>query len=408
MKMWPARDFLKKISPRYGAGHFDLRIFLFHVIAWSQRKKNVIIRKHSSAIPAILTASEKKGSFIERLFAQPAWWPALSIESMDGETWKTLSVEFKKILLDSSQPDRLKYLVEKHFVILQKRFEIGPHFPVDSEFISKWTAHVFFEYLFQKAMSDDDENLFYMASLEWRKEIALKGKGNFKVKEDFLLRLRQIIEKSRFAGGFEKFHERPEIWTSIFAQPFLISPMINFSDVFASTFDFLKVEEKCLKKAQASAQDLKNKYLEGILLESIRLRHPFPILERELTADLTFDGKVFAKGTHFLILLDQLDQDTEFNPERWLLPPHQNLYWALPFAAGARGCPGKQLALESMSEMLRHLLVLPLDQVSPILNHKFSGRDNDQLKSFKELTYQFKMLLKAVIVSFRIRFGLNS
>ena len=42
----------------------------------------------------VLKSSNKKGSFIERLLALPAWSPIYSLESVDGKTWQELASDF--------------------------------------------------------------------------------------------------------------------------------------------------------------------------------------------------------------------------------------------------------------------------------------------------------------------------
>ncbi len=111
--------------------------------------------------------------------------------------------------------------------------------------------------------------------------------------------------------------------------------------------------------------------------------------ERELQKDFQFRGESHKAGTQFFILMDQFKQDQEFNPERWLLSPAENPYFAIPFAVGSRMCTGKPIAMELQVEMLK-VFLLQLDdaQIQPQIGHRYSGRDNDGKGSITESLYQ--------------------
>ena len=83
-------DYLSLI--RYGGGSFDLRKYFIKLCAWLQRKPVIILDRDPLLCTAFLASSDKKGSFVEHLFAIPAWHPLYSIESEDGERWKALSM----------------------------------------------------------------------------------------------------------------------------------------------------------------------------------------------------------------------------------------------------------------------------------------------------------------------------
>ena len=217
------------------------------------------------------------------------------------------------------------------------------------------------------------------------------------------------MRASRFGHGLTTYAHDPSRWLSLFAQPLLISPQINIGDIFVSVFHFLR--EDVTLRAQATtwaasyrqsapaaaaasdhAQVRLRALLEGLILEAIRLRHPFPVLERELQGDLSVGDKTYRAGTHFFILLDKFKQDQTFDPTRWLLPHAENPYASLPFAAGPRMCVGKPIALELMVEMLAALLSqFPFDAIAPAQGHLFSGRDNDDTETVSESLYQLRV-----------------
>jgi hypothetical protein len=345
-----------------------------------QRKKVVILNSDPRRCGEILASSDTKGTFLERIFATPAWHPVYSIESMDGERWEQLSHDFKKLMAALHWRERLAPLAHRHAAAFEGI--------VDSEAICRLTVRILFELLFDQPMSSADETLFYQASLEWRKEIALKGKADEAVKAAFWSRLTAHVAASQFKEGLESYKADPSCWLSLFAQPFLISPQINISDIFVAVFHYLRLEPGNMDKARCWAAQDDRARLGGILLESIRLRHPFPILEREVG------------DTHFFILMDQFQQDQNFRPERWLAPAEENPYHAIPFAAGPRMCVGKPIAMELMVELLKAFVALPDEQVQPQRGHLYSGRDNDGRAVKGEGVYQARAFSQGLWRSF--------
>lgn len=343
---------------RYGGGFFDLRTLMIRLAALLQRKKIMIIDSHPNLCSQILASSDTKGTFLEQLVATPAWHPIYSIESVDGDLWKQLASDFTQMMNSLNWRERLKPIIEKETARLLKE-EI-----ITSPIFSQLVLRVLFNFLFDKEIPRDDEILFYQASLEWRKEIAVKGKANQEIKEKFWQRLTQIVADSSFKDGLESYKNDPSSWLSLFAQPFLLSPQINTSDIFVAVFSFLDQSESLYNQAKKSAQAQDRKYLEGIILEAIRLKHPFPILEREIQKDTVFEGKKYFAGTHFFILLDQFKQDQNFDPNRWQVLASENPYHSIPFAVGPRMCVGKPIAMELMTQLLMTLLTdFPLKNI---------------------------------------------
>lgn len=388
-------------SLRYGGGSLDIRNSLIRTIGFLQRKKVVILNSNAQLCGEILASSNTKGTLLEHLIAIPAWSPVYSIESMDGECWEQLSRDFKKLLSELNWRDRLPLLIQKN---------INPSTKMDSEQISKLVLRIFYELLFDQPVSTEDENLFFIASLEWRKEIAVKGKASQKVKKEFWNRLNQIIQNSNFKNELVSYQKDPARFLSLFAQPFLLSPQINISDIFVSSFYFLRKNSETLKKAKEWAHLNDRPRLEGIILESIRLQHPFPILERELQKDFSGHGVQLKKGTQVMMLMDQflpdLVKDQEFFPERWLAPTSENPYHSIPFAAGPRMCVGKPIAMEVMFELLKAFLTQFSDElIQPSIGHLYSGRDNDGKDSLKVSLYQIKIFTRALWKSFWIGIG---
>lgn len=53
-------------------------------------------------------------------------------------------------------------------------------------------------------------------------------------------------------------------------------------------------------------------------MESIRLQHPFPVLERELCSDMVINGNNIPAGTQVIMMMDNFVHSTVFDPQTWL------------------------------------------------------------------------------------------
>jgi hypothetical protein len=221
----------------------------------------------------------------------------------------------------------------------------------------------------------------------------------------FCQRLAQIIKTSRYGAGLtEGQHESdPMLWLSVFAQPFILSPQINVSDIMVAVFSFLRADPVMYEIVRKKAIEGDYAYLNAVIMESIRLKHPFPILERELCTEMSLEGKSYPIGTQVFLIMDQFIQGTAFNPQAWLDSDLKHPFEGLIFGAGKRMCLGKTLAKHLMVELLKSMLILIPDiKIQPGLGHSYSGRDNDSNTSFRQSLYQMKIFCRAFWRSFKI------
>lgn len=377
-------------SLRYGGGAVDLRKQFIRVCARLQRKSVLIVAHNPKLCARILASSETKGSFVEHLFAIPAWKPIYSIESEDGPRWQELATYCAEVLRGLRWRESMAAQVAAQVQGLGARV-------VDAEQVSRITVRVLYGMLFDKQLSNADEDLFYQASIEWRKQIAMKGAGSGEIKALFMRRFHQLIKESKFAEGLNRCSDNPAVWLSVFAQPFIISPQINVSDIMAAVFGFLRQDAGLYEDTRRQALAGNDSFLNAVIMETMRLRHPFPVLERELTRELEIDGKMVKAGTQVLIPLDQFEQDQVFRPQSWLQPGERHPFEGLVYGAGQRICLGKMLAKSLLVEMLRCLLIqVPAERLDPERGHLYSGRDNDQNTSFAEFFYQVRRFSNAL------------
>ncbi len=388
------------LNLRYGSKLFSPRILLLRTSAFLQKKRLIILKPNSPLCQTVLESSVRKGTFIESLVALPAWNPVLSIESSDGDQWQGLIKEFRWLFGQVNWQDRLPVICKNHVknqVALQKK-EGGNLF--DGEAVSRLCAQIFFQCIFEKPLDQDSENLYYHASLEWRKEIAVKGKGDPKVKSQFMAHLLDSVKNHPLLGKRLPSKTQNPYLLSAIAQPFLISPQINFSDILATLWVHLNSnkEQKNLFVDAINSKDQQRIF--PFLYESISMSHPFPVLERELTKDVFHENQKILQGTQVFILLDQLRDSHQFKSERWS-SSHLQIGKNLLFGAGPRICPGRQLGLSVLSEMIRAMVEeIPWQNIRPDKGHLFSGRDNDKKENLEMVLYQWRVVSQVLWKSF--------
>ncbi|MGR9116941.1 MAG: cytochrome P450 [Gammaproteobacteria bacterium] len=100
----------------------------------------------------------------------------------------------------------------------------------------------------------------------------------------------------------------------------------------------------------------KLKYLEAVVHETLRLKSVAPLLYLEPNRDVEVAGVAIPKGTVLMLVNrygalqeENFTDALEFKPERWLesspMAGTHNRNASIPFGAGPRFCPGRNLAL---------------------------------------------------------------
>jgi hypothetical protein len=400
--------------------------FLPLIIITKIQGKNFKLSRDLSEIKSCLKGSDK-GHVIEELFAMPAWYPILSVESVNGKTWEIVKQNLMKFKAYIPSNKKIGLIAKKEAEnLLQKKEKIN------SKSISKLTLKIFLKFLFcennkpiiTESNTDSDtntvndnevskkneneknknniqdsnnndieeknriptyENTFkendfdfidqylteeYLENMfdwgiQWRKEIALKEKGCLDKKMKAINSIVNILKQSKFKNLFN--WENPECYSFIM-QPFIISPMINISDIAVSLKnkidDFEKYEEF-------------NGYLDHCLFEE----HPFPILER------------YIKESNTQFFVDLRDMKNNFD--------EKEAAKILNFGTGIRGCLGKYYAKEFIKNFFED--IIKEDFFVPLEGHLYSGRNNDK-ENFQESIYQMKLLFGIIISEIKRNF----
>jgi hypothetical protein len=251
------------------------------------------------------------------------------METENGENWKKLKLNFLEVYRQLPNLDQLKLKIIKN----TKKYKI-----VTSPEISKISIMSFSEWIFgDNCLSDDDLQNIYLASIEWRKEIAIKAKGDMEIKNQTVEIYKKLIKKSSYTFS-DKYDDI--YMYSIIIQPFIISPSINISDIAVNYQMNLDVET------------------------NIKNNHPFPIFERTLNID--------GKTNIYVIHISKLK--------------------ILPFGYGERQCLGKTIAISYIKTFFEEINKSEII-FKPSINHMYSGRDNDNSDTFTMTFYQISHLL---------------
>ena len=108
-------------------------------------------------------------------------------------------------------------------------------------------------------------------------------------------------------------------------------------------------------------------YVEAVAFETMRLKSVFPVLFLGTNQDVELGGVRIPAGTAIFLLTRQCGMQEEafasphqFLPERWLTPragvqEGHNPKAFVPFGAGPRFCPGRNLALLEIKAILAML-----------------------------------------------------
>eukprot|EP00300_Choanocystis_sp_HF-7_P007280 c15197_g1_i1.p1 GENE.c15197_g1_i1~~c15197_g1_i1.p1 ORF type:complete len:493 (+),score=84.04 c15197_g1_i1:211-1479(+) len=335
----------------------DVRIFLFHLLG-ALAKVSVREARDPKVMDAVLKASNHKGCGLEYFMALPAWSPIRSLESIDGEEWKVAHGRMRNFMRVLPPASALEDICTQ---VLDRLLSKGH--TLDASGIVRYTLESLLLYVFNRPWEPRFE-LFVEASWGWRREIALKGRAGDELKARAITLLLDLIRESPLWELYGEEWADPSVY-SLIAQPLLISPSINVSDIAVTM-----------------------KRHPGMSIEdSIRTAHPFPVLERFLEHELTttnLKGEEvhFPAGTQVVAFLDTAPWSTECRN------------WA-PFGSGVRQCTGR---LQAMS-LMRPLAKAMADNnhsIEPEQGHLYSGRHNDNKNSFDADLF----FAKAVCVAF--------
>ena len=182
-----------------------------------------------------------KGTGIEELIAYPAWSPILSLESVNGTQWLELKQNFLHFQKNIPSTAELCLITQREI-----KKALSTNVVLDGKMISILTLKVFVNWLFydenksntaedtiNDVLSDTMLERIYESSIEYRKEIAVRGAGCLRKKYDVIDIIVPLLRNHNTYKNLFDDWSRPEHY-SIVIHPFIIAPMINVSDIAVS------------------------------------------------------------------------------------------------------------------------------------------------------------------------------
>jgi hypothetical protein len=223
-----------------------LRRLLFKIYGFLVNTRVVNVTDPELAV-LVLQQSNTKGPGIERYLASPAWLPAMNVESVDGPVWEGMISNLHVLMRHLPTVSELTDIAQRLASEVVAEGNV-----IDADVIARLTLKMFIEYTFGLRWRPEFE-LFVTASWEWRKEIAVKGKGDPTVKHGavqlILQMLRETSEAEQSRLSDDEFESRfvsrsdgsalKDLWAifgdnwskpeyfSLVLQPFILSPCIN-------------------------------------------------------------------------------------------------------------------------------------------------------------------------------------
>ncbi|XP_035711178.1 uncharacterized protein LOC110854520 [Folsomia candida] len=323
----------------------------------------------------LLGSSSSKGIGIEHLLSFQAFRPIVSLESVNDSQWMRMKENFLTLKTHLPPLEKLAEIAENKTTQYLNSDQI---LLIDSPTLVKILVEIMQAWLFH-GDSDPIPPALLSAIEEWRKEIAVKGRGDPNLK---LFAVNWIQHKIRgnYYHVFEENWSHEEYW-SLLLQPFFVSPAINLADIATTLASSEFREEFGLegKKIDKGA-------LEGLLLSGIRYNHPFPVLERWYPDGLKDGDQVIVDpNTHVFIPMDKIGREGGKVGEKWVA-----------FGVGKRACGGREVAMTLCTNIFYPLMTHEKagEKFKPWVGHAFSGRNNDQKETWRQTWFQVKLLVK--------------
>ena len=341
--------------------------FLLYLVSKLNNHRFKLARTASEIKQALLLSD--KGTGIEEMIACPAWLPILSIESVNGEQWLELKHNFLHFQKAIPSKEVLCAVTAREI-----RKAMSANVELNAKMISILTLKVFANWIFQDeeeeqaeetqrkdVLSDEMLERVYESSVEYRKEIAVKGAGCMRKKQDAIDIIVPLLNAHpKYSALFDDW-SRAEHYSAVM-QPFIISPMINVSDIAVS----IEKNARLVDHSTSSSLDI-NAFIDYC----IGVSHPFPILER-------YDAKT---NTQIFIDMKMLTENEKFH--------------VFNYGYGPRACLGRLYARDFLREFFEPVLDAKYALFKPHEHHLYSGRDNDN-ENLSESIYQLKVFGSAL------------
>lgn len=160
-----------------------------------------------------------------------------------------------------------------------------------------------------------------------------------------------------------------------------LASLPHIQDEIRKEIDAVLLKDKFIKEYELNS---KLRYVEAVAFESLRFKPVAPIILHEAIRDTEVEGYEIKEGQmiltqyrHGCMSDNYFSNAREFKPERWLKEskcPVHNTDAFTPFGAGPRYCPGRNLAILEIRNVIAMLfknfeieLVTPAEEVKEIM-----------------------------------------
>lgn len=138
-------------------------------------------------------------------------------------------------------------------------------------------------------------------------------------------------------------------------------------DIQAKVYEEIKSIFGDSDRAPTFNDTIEMKYLERVILETLRLYPPVPIIAREVKEDVKLASRNFTIPANTTVVIGTLKihrckeiypNPTKFDPDNFLPERTQNrhYYSFIPFSAGPRSCVGRKYAMLKLKVLISTIL----------------------------------------------------
>lgn len=142
---------------------------------------------------------------------------------------------------------------------------------------------------------------------------------------------------------------------------FVLCLLACYPDVQERVFDEQKQIFGDAKRSVTFADTTQMKYLERVILETVRLYPPVPVIAREVEENVPLASRPLTIPAGATVVIgtfkihrreDIYKNPLVFDPDRWNDMEHRNYYGFIPFSAGPRSCVGRKYAMLKLKILL--------------------------------------------------------
>eukprot|EP01129_Flabellula_baltica_P000497 TRINITY_DN1049_c0_g2_i1.p1 TRINITY_DN1049_c0_g2~~TRINITY_DN1049_c0_g2_i1.p1 ORF type:complete len:410 (-),score=50.54 TRINITY_DN1049_c0_g2_i1:6-1235(-) len=374
---------------------FNPRAAYMHLVGFIQGDNVVRLTSQNDTAKRVLKSSNEKGKYLEYCLSCPAWAPILSIESVDGELWSRMSKSFFMLSRSLDWKTRLPDIVDRQLTQC-----LGDEGRIVSNDVATVVLRILFELVFWRDMDKQEEIMFREAGETLRRGLSQKGPSDKDLLHRFFNHMSEIVQEMNYYDklGVDVTGISRAEFVSVLIQPFLISPQINFVDIFCDMESLLKGSSELQEKLFQAIETDNSAFVMGVIFESIRTSHPFPILERHLSKDV----EKIPAGSQVFIEQDAISNEEKIiDVSRW---SGEKEMWKI-YGIGPRMCAGMNIAnvlLEKIGSFLcsrTHFNRLDLAS-----DHQYSGRRNDGKEGIIEGTYFITQAVRSIYTTIQNKF----